>query len=134
MTDKNKPTTTTPALPSIDEIASVAPADLPEPTRATLDDAQRKLAEAIITATANGNAAVGPSIGDRKATTAAAARIKRLVNAFLASQGTPEAKRPTVTTRIVPKGDGYAWAVSLVAPTADEASDTDADAETAPTS
>lgn len=105
----------TPTLPKLDEIESIAADDLPALGSAReLSDDERKLAEAIIAATNDGKLARGPKVGDdRKSATTAGARIKRLLVSFFALSGTPEAQRPTISVRTVPKDGGFAWAVAI---------------------
>jgi hypothetical protein len=118
-----------PALPDLESISSVKLDELPAATKASpLTDAESALAVAIIDGGSNGNAAVGPKLADRKEATAAAARVRRLVNRYIAAQGKPVAERPTLATRIVPKDGGAAWAITLSPPvtvveTAAEATD-----------
>lgn len=108
------PVVEAPALPDLDSIGSVAIDSLASvPKRAPLTDAENALAAAIIERGSNGNAAVGPKLADRKAANAAAARMRRLVNSYQEAQGTPKAKLPAITTRVVAKDGGSAWALSF---------------------
>lgn len=109
------------ALPSIDEIESVAPDAMPESTRGVLGDDERKLAEKVIAAAHDGNVARGPEIAVRKDAASAAARIKRLLTALWKHDGIAVADRPTVKTSVVPKGSGFAWAIKLAPATPDAA-------------
>jgi hypothetical protein len=140
----NKPRangTTPTALPALSEIESVAASSLPAPKLGrSLDENEAKLAAAIVAATKGGNVAVGPAIGkdrsetNRATATQAAARIKRLVGASFKLAGTPVADMPTVSARIVPKGDAFAWAISIGAPKPPKAAaPAEAPAEAAPT-
>lgn len=111
-----------PALPKLDDIASVAVAELPEPAKgATLTDDESALAAAIIAAASDGHAAVGPKLADRKEATAAAARVRRLIVRYIVAQGGAPDARPTLATRIVPKDGGSAWAITLTAPATPDA-------------
>lgn len=129
MADKPKPTTAAkpepPALPDLDAIESVEVASLPETTKApALSEQESAFAAAIIERGSDGKYAVGPKLADRKEATAAAARVRRLVNRYIAAQGTAKAERPTLATRIVPKDGGQAWAITIVPPSAPEPDDT----------
>lgn len=108
------PAANTPApLPSLDEIESVEVAKLPEQTRGELDATEIAFAAKIVEMGSGDHAAIGPKLADRKVATAAAARIKRLLNRYFAHLGVPIADRLVVTSRIVPKGDGQAWSFNL---------------------
>lgn len=135
------PGASAPALPAIGEISSVKPDALPPSgARPSLDENEIALAKVIIAAATGdnaGNVAVGPKLADRKAATAAAARIKRLVTSYFVSQGTAPNDRPTIATRSVPKDGGYAWGVTInpahSGENADDAAAADADAANAET-
>lgn len=110
-------------LPALDSIESVEPTALPESTRGAMSADEKALAEAIIAANVGGNVARGPKVADRKAAATVAARMKRLLGSFYRHAGIAAADRPTIKTRVVPRDDGFAWTIAIVAASAEPAED-----------
>lgn len=112
------PAAATPApLPDPTAIRSIAASELPETASASaLTDAEKALAVAIWNAAADGKYAIGPKLADRNAATAAAARMRRLLNRHVTAQGTAKGERPTFPTKIIAEGDGQTWAITRGAP------------------
>lgn len=115
--------TTTPAatppapLPDPAAIRSIAASELPETASASaLTDAEKALAVAIWNAAADGKYAIGPKLADRNAATAAAARMRRLLNRHVTAQGIAKAERPTFPTKIIADDGGQTWAITRGAP------------------
>lgn len=119
MAKSNGVAETAPPLPSLDSITSVAASELPASnTGPAMTADEIALAKAIVAAAQDGKYAVGPKADARADATAAGARMRRLVSRYIGTLGQPKAERPTVSTRIVPKDGGRAWALTLGAPKA----------------